>query len=346
VTLPEGAEAWRIEYATTAPDNAPATAVATVLAPTSPPDHAMPVIAWDHGAVGLAQQCLPSAMADPWMGLPALADVVAQGWMVVATDYQTNAAGVHPFLIGEGEARSTLDAVRALRQMPDLLVDDRTVVWGHSQGGHAALWTGMIAPIYAPDVTINGIVALSPVTGLVSLLNRQTESSVAPLLGSWLATAYSTYYPDVAYSSIVTPAAQEAGKELAGRCPSEPLDGVVIALLIRELGDEPLLVVPAPAAFRDRLQENEPEGAITAPVVIAQGLEDVVVRPEVTAGFVAARCADGAAISYWQLPGQEHLTLVQSGSPVEDPLIIWTQERFAGKPTTTSCTGRIIVGES
>jgi pimeloyl-ACP methyl ester carboxylesterase len=341
--VPQGGQAWRIEYATSAPDGSAANAVATVLASANRPAGPMPVIAWTHGAVGLVQRCLPSA-TDPWKEIPALDEVVARGWIVVATDYQVNSDGVHPFLIGEGEARSTLDAVRAVRQMPDLRVDNRTVVWGHSQGGHAALWTGIIGPTYAPDLPISGIVAISPVTGLVSLLNRQGESSVAPILGSWLAAAYSSYYPDVDYGSIVTTTAQEAGKELAQRCPSDPLDGIATGLILRDLGDEPLLVVPPPDSFRNRLLENEPDGPIAAPVVIAQGLADVIVVPQVTAGFVAARCAAGDAISYWQLPGQDHLGLVQPGSPVEDPLITWTAERFAGNAPVGTCTETTIGG--
>lgn len=340
--LPSNAQAWRIQYTTTAPDGSSATAVATVLAPRELPPGALPVIAWNHGAVGLVQRCLPSALADPWRDMPAVADAIEEGWLVVATDYQTDGNGIHPFLIGEGEGRSTLDAVRALRQMPGLLVDHRTIVWGHSQGGHAALWTGMIAPTYAPDVTLKGVVALSPVTTLVSLLDRQSESLVAPLLGSWVAAAYSAYYPDVVYDTIVSSAALVLGRDLAIRCPPEPLDGVAIALMLGELGNEPLLNVPAPESFRARLAENEPDGELAVPAVVAQGLDDTVVLPEVTASFVADRCADGEAITFWQLPDQDHLSLVQPGSPLEGPLIAWTRDRFAGEAAASTCSEHVI----
>lgn len=336
--IPANSRAWRILYTSTAPDGSPSTAVATVLAPLIPPDGPMPVVAWDHGAVGLVQRCLPSVSPDPWKDMPALALALAQGWVVVATDYQTDADGVHPFLIGEGEARSTLDSVRALRQMSAVSVDDRTVVWGHSQGGHAALWAAILGQTYAPDVAISGVVAISPVTTLVTLLDRQRESSVAPMLAAFLATAYSSYYPELRYDTIVNPAALEPGRQLADRCPSEPLDGLEMALILGELGGEPLLTLPASEAFRGRLEENEPDRPFAVPVVIAQGLEDVIVLPQVTAEFVAARCADGATVSFWELPGQDHLSLVQPGSPLENPLIAWTQERFAGDAPEAECT--------
>jgi hypothetical protein len=62
--------------------------------------------------------------------------------VIVATDYATEgrADSPHEYLIGEGEARSGFDAVRAAWQMKELRLDrNRTVVWGHSQGGQSAL---------------------------------------------------------------------------------------------------------------------------------------------------------------------------------------------------------------
>ena len=48
VILPAGIRGWRILYATTVDDNTPATAVATVFAPTDPPVGPCPVI---HGSM-------------------------------------------------------------------------------------------------------------------------------------------------------------------------------------------------------------------------------------------------------------------------------------------------------
>ncbi|HLV89636.1 MAG TPA: lipase family protein, partial [Acidimicrobiia bacterium] len=100
-------------------------------------------------------------------------EVVEEGWVLVATDYVgLGTAGPHPYLIGQGEARSVLDAVRAARQMPELDLAERTVVWGHSQGGHAALWTGAIGPSYAPEVDLIGVAALAPASNLVALVDN------------------------------------------------------------------------------------------------------------------------------------------------------------------------------
>src|SRR5881275_2969415 len=47
VILPAGMRGWRILYATTVDDSTPATAVATVFAPTDPPAGPRPVITWE-----------------------------------------------------------------------------------------------------------------------------------------------------------------------------------------------------------------------------------------------------------------------------------------------------------
>ena len=50
-----------------------------------------------------------------------------------------------------------LDSVRAARDLPDSGASDRFAVWGHSQGGHAALYTGELAERYAPDLKLVGV---------------------------------------------------------------------------------------------------------------------------------------------------------------------------------------------
>jgi pimeloyl-ACP methyl ester carboxylesterase len=342
--LPAGSQAWRMQYTTTMPDGSSAVAVANVLAPSELPAEPMPVIAWDHGAVGLVQRCLPSLTTVPFAAIPAVQQAVEEQWVVVAPDYQPDANGIHPFLIGEGEARSTLDAVRAAHQLPDLTLDTKTVVWGHSQGGHAALWTTRLGPEYAPDLPIAGTVVIAPAADLLKLLEMHGGDAVASGLGAFLVSAYSTYYSDVSYDDAVRPGAREIGRDLTMRCPLDPQDAAVMGSLIEELGGEGLVVIPPVDALAARLAENTPLGPFSTPVVIAQGLEDEVVLPASTDAWVAARCADGARLEYWRLPDQDHHSIVVPGSPLESPLIAWTRQRFAGEAPVERCTERTISG--
>jgi hypothetical protein len=336
--LPAGSQAWRMQYVTTMPDGSPVVAAATVLAPSGPPVAPMPVIAWDHGTIGLVQRCLPSLTAIPFAAVPALPQAVAAQWVVVAPDYQPDTDGIHPFLIGAGEARATLDAVRAAHQVPGLALDPRTVLWGHSQGGHAALWSTMLAPTYAPDVTLVGTAAIAPAADLLGLLEMHGGDAVASGIGAFLVNAYSAYYPDVTYADAVRPAARVTGRDLATRCPLDSQDAPVMTSLIEGLDGESLLVMPPVKALAVRLAENTPRGPFAGPVLIAQGLEDDVVFPAATDAWVAARCADGMTLEYWRFPGQDHRSIVAPGSPLEDPLITWTQQRFAGEAPVEACS--------
>lgn len=336
--LPAGSRAWRIQYTTTMPDGSPAVAIATVLAPVKLPVEPMPVIAWDHGTIGLVQRCLPSLTTIPFAAIPAVQQAVDADWVIVAPDYQTNASGIHPFLIGEGEARSTLDAIRAAHQLPELVLAPQTVIWGHSQGGHAALWTTMLAPAYAPDVSIAGTVAIAPAADLRALLELHGGDVIASGIGAYLVNAYSAYYPDVAYEDAVRATAHAAGQDLAARCPLDPQDASAIASLIEGLGGEPLLASPLSDPLAARMEQNTPLGPFSAPVVIAQGLEDEVVLPAATDAYVSERCRDGATLEFWVFPGQDHRSIVMPGSPLETPLVAWTHERFAASPMADGCT--------
>ncbi|MEH1130515.1 lipase family protein [Micromonospora sp. CPCC 206061] len=114
-------KAWRILYATTREDGSTAVASGVVLASAALPDGPGPVIAWAHGTSGIVPGCAPSLAASDFFApsvIPGVEQMVARGWVLVATDYVgLGTDGPHPYLIGEGEARSVLDSVRAARQL-------------------------------------------------------------------------------------------------------------------------------------------------------------------------------------------------------------------------------------
>jgi acetyl esterase/lipase len=213
VILPTGVRGWRILYATTVDDTTPATAVATVFAPTGPTAGPHPVIAWEHGTTGLLQKCMPSLLSAASKGIPERDRIVMAGWVVVATDYSfAEKDGPHPYLIGQGEARAALDSVRAARQMSELALDKRLVVWGHSQGGHAALWTGIVGPRYAPDLEVRGVAAIAPATDIKKILAMNVE--VDKWFGPYLALSYSRFYPDITFEQAVRAEALDAARQI------------------------------------------------------------------------------------------------------------------------------------
>lgn len=337
VTLPSGMQGWRILYTTTVDDRTPATAVATVFAPVERPGGPRPVIAWAHGTTGALQKCMPSLAPAPSEGIPARERIAAAGWVVVATDYAfAEKGGPHPYFVGEGEARSVLDSVRAARRMSELSLDPRTVVWGHSQGGHAALWTGSVGPRYAPDVEIVGVAAIAPAANIQRILAMNEE--VDKRVGPYLALSYSRFYPDVAFESALRPEALAAARELASLCGFfAPADAQRIEALAKSFAG-PALATRTNAALAARLAQNTASGAIPAPVLIAQGLADAEIQPAATDAHVDARCADDQRLAYWRFAALDHGTIVQIGTPLEDRLVAWTMARFANEAQSDGCT--------
>lgn len=334
VALPAGVRGWRILYTTTIDDRTPATAVATVFAPVETPAGPRPVIMWGHATTGLMQQCMPSLFSSSALGIPALDRIIKSGWIVVATDYAfAEKNGPHPYLIGEGQARSGLDAVRAARQIAGLTLDARTAVWGHSQGGHAALWTGIIGPRYAPEVQIVGVAAIAPVSNPASLFT--TSARLDKRLGPLVAMAYSRFYSDIKFDDAVRPEARDAAREVASLCSFLPPEHPKrIAQLMASFEGRTFSTNTALAA---RLTENAPVRPIAAPLLIAQGLTDVIVPPAVTDAFVAERCASNQRLEHWTFAGIDHSNIVRPGGALDEPLVAWTAARFAGEPQAQGC---------
>jgi pimeloyl-ACP methyl ester carboxylesterase len=336
VTLPAGVRGWRILYATTVDDGTPATAVATVFAPSDPPLRPCPVIAWQHGTTGLLQKCMPSLLSAQTKGVPERDRIVMAGWVVVATDYSfAETGGPHPYLIGEGEARAALDSVRAARQISELTLDKRMVVWGYSQGGHAALWTGIVGPRYAPDLEILGVAAIAPPANIRNAFAMNVE--VNKRFGPYLALSYSRFYPDITFEQAIRPEALDAARQIVNLCGFVPSEDPERIGALAATFEGPALAISSNKALQARLEQNTPDGPIQASVVIAQGLSDNVVPPSVTDAYVEERCAAGQQLEYWTFAGRDHLTIIQPGTPLKEPLMKWTTACFANEPQAPGC---------
>jgi pimeloyl-ACP methyl ester carboxylesterase len=279
---------------------------------------------------------MPSLLSTPTKGVPWCRRIVTAGWAVVATDYSFGEkGGPHPYLIGEGEARAALDSVRAARQMPELTLDKRMVMWGYSQGGHAALWTGIVGPRYAPDLEILGIAAIAPAANIEKILAMNVE--VDKRFGPYLALSYSRFYPDITFTAALRPEALEAARQIVNLCDFVPPEDQERIAALAATFDGPALATSSNKALQARLEQNTPDGVIKVPVVIAQGLSDTVVPSRATDAYVDARCSAGQRLEYWTFAGRDHFTIVQPGTLLEELLIKWTTARFANELQGSDC---------
>ena len=335
--VPAGARGLRMLYSTTTVGGAPALASALVLLPDAPGDAPRQVVAWAHGTTGVARGCAPALLLRPFEHLPALREALAAGWAVVATDYTGLATpGVHPYLIGDGQARSVLDALRAAQALPDARLANRVVVWGHSQGGHAALWTGILARDYAPEIDLAGVAALAPATDLLRLLDAAKDTVVGRILSAYLATAYAAHHPEIDLDDLLHPEATGLVRAMAGRC----LDGWKALPLVAQASmlDGPVFrdAVEAPP-LGALLARNTPRDPPPVPVLLAQGETDTLVLPHVQRDWARARCAAGWTLRQRSYPARDHLGLVAVDSPLAADLVAWTSARFNGDEEPGNC---------
>jgi pimeloyl-ACP methyl ester carboxylesterase len=129
----------------------------------------------------------------------------------------------------------------------------------------------------------------------------------------------------------------DAARQIVNFCDFVPPEDAERIEALAATFDGPALATSSNKALQARLEQNTADAPIQAPVVIAQGLSDVVVPPSATDAYVEERCAAGQRLAYWTFAGHDHLTIIQPGTPLEELLIRWTTARFANEPQATGC---------
>jgi acetyl esterase/lipase len=335
---PEGARAYRILYWSTGLDGKPVEVSGAVIAPRGPPPPSgRPVIAWAHPTTGVVERCAPSLARVFFASIQGLRAMLDRGYVVAATDYPgLGTPEVHPYLVGSSEARAVLDSVRAARQIPDAGAQARLAVWGHSQGGQAALFTGLEAARYAPELKLVGVAAAAPATDLAALMTDDLGTGggnniTAMTLWSW-ARVYGA-----PMEKVVAPQAESAIDRLTKLCierwfdiftrrgPTQALEKSF--LRVKTLADQ--------EPWRHLLDENS-RGLLPAdiPVFLAQGSADALVRPAVTEAYRARLCRNGNRVEFVLIPNVGHAFIARD---VAEAAVAWMAGRFADEPAPTNC---------
>lgn len=335
---PDHAAAYRILYRSTGLHGEPISVSGMVIVPAGPaPAHGRPIVAWAHPTSGVADICAPSEAQDFFRTVQGLRLMLERGYIVTATDYQgLGTPGVHPYLVGISEGRSVLDSVRAARQVPNADAGSRFAIWGHSQGGHAALFAGLLAGSYAPELKLVGVAAAAPATDLRTLMSDDLGTSggnniTAMTLWSWARV----YHAPI--TSAVKPEALPVIDTLAGECIERWFD-VFRRLKPTRALDKGFLLADDLASlepWRHLLAINSP-GPLprSIPVFLAQGTTDKVVRPDVTLAYAKRLCRHGNKVVFDPLPNVGHLFAAHDSSKAA---IGWIADCFAGKSAPTDC---------
>ena len=334
---PPGVQAWRVQYWTTNGSGQRFAVTGIVAAPMEAiPPRPRRVIAWTHGAWGVAEKCAPS-LSPNFFEYSAGMDAVRSGYVVVAPDYiGLGSPTMHPFLVGPDTANAVLDAVRAAREIPAAAAGGSFAVWGESQGGHAALWTAMSARSYAPDLTLVGTAAAAPPTDLAANLREGSDKNARALLLSFALHSWSTLY-NFPLDGVANRTNQGIINRLAqNNCVAfnkKPKLGTILGILTiaRATRNKDIARIEPFGAFA-RANSVDP-ARVPGPLLIAQSGKDTIVAPAVTRKFAKAVCRRGTQLRWIEMTGGHG----DSAKDSAQETIGWITARFDGNPPPSDC---------
>lgn len=333
IISPAGSRAWKVLYHSRGVDGRDVVVSGIVITPTATaPRGGWPVVTWAHGTEGLADACAASKALDIAYRIPGIQAFIKAGYAVVATDYQgLGTPGRQPYLVGVSEARGVLDIARAAHDMSAVHASTKVLVYGHSQGGQAALFAGQIAPTYAPDLQLLGVAAVAPVSDLTALIPEATATPVALGYAVMAVVGFHAAYPSISLASVLTPQAVAGIGYLDQHCAADVIDHYAEFTPGQIIAQSPLTVPTLAALLR---QNTAGTVATPGPLFIAQGDRDELVPKPVTDQYVQRACGVGDHLLYRVYPGQDHIGARDAS--VKD-VQAWMAARVAGQPAPSTC---------
>lgn len=373
-----GAQAWRIAYVSSDLNDRTTISTGLVVAPTGPaPAGGRPIISWSHGTTGNAQNCGPSQVENPAQslnqyflvngnestdyGLPSLEQFIADGYVVVGTDYQgLGAGGRHQYAVAKTNGRDAINAARAAGSMKETGAGRKTVMIGWSQGAGSTVGASSQAAYIARQGTafdgldVVGFVAMAiPDFGLYGPATMD-EAGATKMVGDF-ATAWSVdsfafahmsmnmwgtqaAFPDkLQLSDIFTDEGAKVLDEIySNKCVHTATDtinfnyGSSYKTLLRPQPKNALAW--AQAILGGTLDHTTKP---VAPVLILFGNKDTTLPPAMGEYYRKQICALGGNVARVQLPGdQNHFTTPTVSVPFYLP---WIRDRIAGKPAADGC---------
>ncbi len=317
---------------------------------------ALPTLLFEHGTSGWTTGCGPTRDTN-WRLLSAA--LASLGYVVVSPDFLGNESAGDaygappPYLVGEATALASLDAARAgLRALADLRITTcgttDLLVYGASQGGHAALFLDRYAPYYAREFALRGVVAAVPASDFLAHTERALTAPVpaTDFIAAFLATA-SHWYGDGARLDevFVPPLDAQIPALLTTACdpsfpPNDPLTSefqpaLLAAASAGTFADlEPWGCITREASPRQsstpRLGPSDPSYGI----LFITGESDTLLVPTIERPSYDALCAAGLPLEYLECQGAAHADGALWSIP---ETLDFFDARLAGVPFASAC---------
>ena len=322
---------YRVMYVSeTVSGQATAVTGLVVVPKTAAPKSGYPVVSWGHGTNGMTDECAPSLEPSK---IDSLANgLLANNWLITASDYQGEGTpGLHPYLAGVVAAQNTIDIVRAAEQLPSVDVSKNYVVWGHSQGGQTAMYAHNIAPKYAPELNLKGVVAGAPPSQF-DLIYDYLKTSKYRYYLLMSAGGLNAAYGDKAapLDKVLTPKGIALLDELDKGC-SDYLSKTLGAVSIDETNLANPFSVPE---WKKLFLANDPKNFTSTngiPLLIIHGGADEQI-PTVSSQLLTTKLCDlGQGMQRWVYPGQSHSGVIATSAT---DMVNWMKARFAGGPVS------------
>lgn len=304
--------------------------------PGTPPAGGWPVVVDAHGTSGIGRDCAPSLMRDLYHGNQMLR-FVRRGWAVVAPDYAgMGTAGKVEFVNAAAEANDVIDALRAAEQTLPVL-SHRWVLWGHSQGGGAALAVAQ-RQVHQPEPGYLGAVITSPAADLTQATIHAAASPGLGVFVALIAKGAAESDPSIHPRLVLTSEAFHLLHVTRAGCL-----GVVTAVYSGLTG--PALVRPGyltASHLAGYLARNSTgRDPVVGPILLLQGDADVVIARASTDQVATSLCRTGATIDYRTYLGLGHDTVPGVVTGIDDgampDILSWIADRFVGQPAPSTC---------
>jgi pimeloyl-ACP methyl ester carboxylesterase len=324
--VPLSVSAVRILYHSRSAAGEDVAASGVVLIPyeKKPPPGGWPIIAWAHGATGVARSCAPSLMRNLGHG-PFLSMYANLGYAVVATDYTGLGTSFrNAFLDGPSNATDVINSIAAARAaVPQL--GARWIVMGEAEGSLAAVAVAE-KENEIRDPGYLGSIAISGLADAKELFEHSARGTSGAMLVS-LAYGIKTVYPQFQVTDMLTEKALALYQHIEEKCWETGANAELSAAETVKPGWDESGVV------RQYLVRNSlAQARAFGPMMVISSDDDRAIPSATTAQAITRMCKQGDQIQLQRYPNLDRVI----GDSVRDQ-IAWIEARFAGRSAATNC---------